>query len=230
MKKTTIFASIVAIIISVTAVSCNGGGSTKLKTDVDSLSYAIGVSIGQNFKDQLAELPTELNSDIFLTAFKRAYQGKDLKISDEQAEEIINNFFKKEADKEIAEKMKEGKEFLLENSKKEGVQTTESGLQYIVVTQGTGKKPAETDKVSVHYEGKLIDGQVFDSSIKRGEPTSFKLSDVIAGWREGLQLMPVGSKYILYIPYDLAYGERGAGGIIPPYATLIFEVELLGIE
>jgi FKBP-type peptidyl-prolyl cis-trans isomerase len=123
-----------------------------------------------------------------------------------------------------------GKKFLEDNAKKAGVKTTSSGLQYKVITEGTGKKPKATETVTVHYRGTLIDGTEFDSSYKRGEPISFGLNRVIAGWTEGLQLMPTGSKYEFYIPYNLAYGDRGAGGVIPPYATLIFEVELLGVK
>lgn len=124
----------------------------------------------------------------------------------------------------------EGKKFLEENAKKEGVSVTPSGLQYKVITEGSGAKPKATDSVVVHYRGTTIDGKEFDSSYKRGEPISFPLGGVIAGWTEGLQLMPIGSKYELYIPYNLAYGERGAGGVIAPYATLIFEVELLDVK
>jgi len=123
-----------------------------------------------------------------------------------------------------------GEKFLQENAKKPGVKSTASGLQYKVVVEGTGKKPSASDTVEVHYRGTTIDGKEFDSSYKRGQSISFPLNRVIAGWTEGLQLMPVGSKYELYIPYQLAYGERGAGGAIPPFAALIFEVELLGIE
>jgi len=124
----------------------------------------------------------------------------------------------------------EGEAFLAENSKKEGVTTLPSGLQYKIIKPGNGPKPSLTDKVNVHYHGTTIDGQVFDSSVERGEPISFPLNGVIQGWQEGLQLMPVGSKYLLFIPQDLAYGARGAGQAIKPYAALIFEVELLGIE
>ena len=124
----------------------------------------------------------------------------------------------------------QGLKFLEENKLKEGVVVTESGLQYEVLTMGNGKKPSETDRVKVHYHGTLIDGTVFDSSVERGEPIVFGLNQVIKGWTEGVQLMPVGSKFRFYIPYELGYGERGAGQQIPPYATLIFEVELLGIE
>jgi FKBP-type peptidyl-prolyl cis-trans isomerase FklB len=124
----------------------------------------------------------------------------------------------------------QGEAFLQENSKKEGVQVTESGLQYEVLTMGKGARPSATDRVKVHYQGTLIDGTVFDSSYERGEPIVFGLNQVIKGWTEGVQLMPVGSKFRFFIPYNLAYGERGAGESIPPYSTLIFEVELLGIE
>jgi FKBP-type peptidyl-prolyl cis-trans isomerase len=123
-----------------------------------------------------------------------------------------------------------GKKFLEDNAKKADVKTTSSGLQYKVLTEGSGKKPKATETVTVHYRGTLIDGTEFDSSYKRGEPISFGLNRVIAGWTEGLQLMPTGSKYEFYIPYNLAYGERGAGGVIPPYAMLIFEVELLAVK
>lgn len=123
-----------------------------------------------------------------------------------------------------------GKKFLEDNAKKADVKTTSSGLQYKVIAEGTGKKPKATETVTVHYRGTLIDGTEFDSSYKRGEPISFGLNRVIAGWTEGLQLMPTGSKYEFYIPYNLAYGERGAGGVIPPFAKLIFEVELLGVK
>lgn len=125
--------------------------------------------------------------------------------------------------------MEAGKQFLAANAKKEGVTTTASGLQYKVIHQGDGAKPAADAEVEVHYKGTLIDGKVFDSSYDRGESISFFLNQVIAGWQEGVQLMPVGSKYEFYIPYELGYGARGAGGVIPPYATLIFEVELLKI-
>ena len=130
----------------------------------------------------------------------------------------------------MTQNQQEGEKFLAENRQREGVQETASGLQYQVVREGNGPKPALTDRVKVHYEGFLLSGEKFDSSVDRGEPAVFPLNQVIAGWTEGLQLMPVGSKYTLYIPYQLAYGDKGAGRVIPPYATLIFEVELLGIE
>ena len=134
------------------------------------------------------------------------------------------------AAKKNAGAKEEGEKFLLENKKRSGVMTTASGLQYEVIKMGDGAKPGPTDKVKTHYHGTLIDGTVFDSSVERGEPISFQVNGVIAGWQEALQLMNVGSKYKLYIPYNLAYGERGAGADIKPFSALIFEVELLGIE
>ena len=151
-------------------------------------------------------------------------------ISFDEAQEVLNTFFA-ELEAKVAGKAKaEGEAFLAENAKREGVFVTGSGLQYEVLTAAEGKKPKATDKVKVHYEGTLIDGTVFDSSYRRGEAISFGLNQVIKGWTEGVQLMSVGAKYKFFIPYNLAYGERGAGAQIPPYAALIFTVELLGIE
>jgi FKBP-type peptidyl-prolyl cis-trans isomerase len=150
-------------------------------------------------------------------------------MSQEEANAFLQQYFSSIQQKQGEVAAEEGNNFLAENAKKEGVNVTASGLQYEVVTMGTGEKPKATDQVTVHYTGKLINGKVFDSSVQRGQPATFGLNQVIPGWTEGLQLMPVGSKFILYLPYNLAYGQRGAGNDIPPYAALVFEVELLDI-
>jgi FKBP-type peptidyl-prolyl cis-trans isomerase FklB len=166
----------------------------------------------------------------FLSGMKEVINGKEPKINNDQALMIIQNYFAKKQSAMSEEKIDEGRTFLEENGKKEGVTTLESGLQYTVITEGTGPKPKLEDNVTTHYHGTLIDGTVFDSSVDRGEPASFPVGGVIKGWTEALQLMSVGSKWKLFVPYDLAYGERGAGQQIGPYSTLIFEVELLSIN
>ena len=156
--------------------------------------------------------------------------GVEPKINNDQALMVIQNYFTKKQSAKSEEKIEEGRKFLEENSKKEGVITLASGLQYEVIIDGSGEKPKLEDNVTTHYHGTLLDGTVFDSSVDRGEPASFPVGGVIKGWTEALQLMSVGSKWKLYVPYDLAYGERGAGPQIGPYSTLIFEVELLNIN
>lgn len=197
----------------------------------DSLSYAYGVGIGDNLAQNFEAFPVEINIDLFLKAFEATLKGntEKLKIQPEQAYQIFQHCIMSVQNNIAQENKKAGEKFLAENAKKEGVKTTESGLQYKVITEGSGNKPAETDKVSVHYQGTLLDGTVFDSSIERGTPAQFPVNGVIKGWTEGLQLMSVGSKYELYIPAELAYGDQGAGDVIQPGSTLIFEVELLEI-
>lgn len=200
---------------------------------MDKVSYALGLGIGR----QLAQMgASELNIDDFAAAIKDVIAGNDLKVSNREAQTIVQDYFRKQEEKlnaERAEKGKvakaEGEKYLAENAKKEGVVTLPSGLQYMVLKEGNGKKPKATDQVKCHYEGFLIDGTVFDSSIQRGEPAVFPLNQVIAGWTEGLQLMQEGAKYRFFIPYILGYGEGGAGASIPPYAALIFDVELLEV-
>lgn len=200
---------------------------------MDKLSYALGLGIGR----QLAQIgATSLSIDDFATAIKDVLAGAELKVSDQEAQTLVQEFFRKQEEKanvEMAEKGKkakaEGEQYLADNAMKEGVVTLPSGLQYKVLSEGNGKKPKATDKVKCHYEGFLVDGTVFDSSIRRGEPAVFPLNQVIAGWTEGLQLMQEGAKYRFFIPYHLGYGEHGAGASIPPYAALVFDVELIEV-
>ncbi len=193
---------------------------------MDTTSYSVGVILAENLKQQGLK---GLNMDVIAEAMKDFTAGNS-KMDTPTAEAHFSEAIQKAQESQHEVVIEEGKAFLAENGKKEGVVTMDSGLQYKVVKPGNGPKPSLTDKVKVHYHGTLIDGQVFDSSVERGEPISFPLNGVITGWQEGLQQMPVGSKYLLYIPYDLAYGNRGAGQLIKPYSTLVFEVELLGIE
>ena len=200
---------------------------------MDKVSYALGIGIGH----QLANMGgQELNIDDFAQAVKDVLGGKELKIKSSEAQQIVQEFFAAQEEKinkqrqEAGKMAKEaGEKYLAENAKKDGVITLPSGLQYQVLKEGNGKKPSAKDSVKCHYEGFLIDGTVFDSSVQRGEPAVFGLQQVIAGWTEGLQLMQEGAKYRFFIPYRLAYGEGGAGGSIPPYAALIFDVELINV-
>ncbi|HOS46472.1 MAG TPA: FKBP-type peptidyl-prolyl cis-trans isomerase [Paludibacter sp.] len=201
-----------------------------LDNDVDSMSYALAVNIGTDLLRNLETLPNgEYNLELFLKAFNTVMKGDSTLISVEDAQDVLQNYFTLAQEKIAAEQRSAGEKFLEENAKNPAVQTTESGLQYIIMNEADGPKPVATDRVKVHYEGTLLDGTVFDSSYKRGDPAEFQLNQVIPGWTEGVQLMSPGSKYKFFIPYDLAYGERGAGGVIPPFATLIFTVELLEI-
>ena len=190
---------------------------------MDKLSYSLGLGIGR----QLSQLGAKnINVDDFAQSIKDALSGKEPAVSDEEAQQIVNQFFVEQEKVKSAAAKAEGENFLAENGKKDGVVTLPSGLQYTVLREGNGKRPSATDTVECDYEGTLINGQVFDSSYRRGEHATFPLNQVIAGWTEGLQLMQEGAKYRFFIPYNLAYGERGAGRDIPPYAALIFDVEL----
>lgn len=194
---------------------------------MDKVSYAIGLSMGQNLMGSGVK---KMEYADLAAGIKDVLEGNKPQISYQEAQEVLGKFFQELEEKVAGEAKKAGEDFLAENAKREGVKVTASGLQYEVLTATLGQKPKATDTVKVHYEGTLTDGTVFDSSYRRGEPISFGLNQVIKGWTEGLQLMSIGSKYKLYIPYELGYGAQGAGGSIPPYAALIFTVELLGIN
>ena len=200
---------------------------------MDKVSYALGLGIGRQLSQMGAD---NLDIDDFAKAIKDILAGKKPEIDDAEAQTLVKDFFEKQEAKQraaAAEKFKETKEkgeaYLAENAKKEGVVTLPSGLQYQVIKEGNGRRPTATDKVKCHYEGMLVDGTLFDSSIQRGEPATFPLNGVIKGWTEGLQLMQEGAKYRFFIPYHLGYGENGAGASIPPFAALVFDVELIEV-
>ncbi len=197
-----------------------------MSSTIDSVSYGLGVAIGNNLKNSGFD---SVKVDIMSQALKEVFEGKAT-MKQEDADKIIQGYMAEKEKTKGQENVAKGKAFLEENKKKAGVQTTASGMQYIVMKEGTGAKPGLNDKVTTHYHGTLIDGTVFDSSVERGQPASFPVSGVIPGWTEALQMMPVGSKWKLFLPSELAYGERGAGGKIGPNSVLVFEVELLSID
>jgi len=223
LQFTGALALITLALTSMSAVAQDKEKSTAAKPEslIDQISYAYGFSIAQQMKSRGVELSLEQ----FNAAFKSVLAGEEPLLTEEE----MDNAFETMAKQQIEKMKEEGTKFLAENGKKDGIKTTDSGLQYEVIKAGEGDKPAATDTVTVHYHGTLIDGTVFDSSVDRGEPTSFPLNRVIPGWTEGVQLMPLGSKYRFYIPSDLAYGERGSPPTIKPHSALIFEVELLKI-
>ncbi len=200
---------------------------------MDKLSYALGLGIGRQLSQMGAE---NLNIDDFAQAIKDMLEGKEPQVADQEAQVIVTEFFQQQEAKQravAAEKYKENKDkgeaWLADKALEDGVVSLPSGLMYQVLNEGSGKKPTAQDTVECHYEGRLIDGTVFDSSYKRGESATFPLNGVIAGWTEGVQLMSEGAKYRFFIPYQLAYGERGAGAAIPPFAALVFDVELIKV-
>ena len=210
--------------------SCNAQNkktdNTKMSSTIDSVSYGLGVAIGNNLKNSgFDSLKVELMSQ----ALSDVFAGKAT-MKQEEANKIIQGYMKKKKKMKGEDNLKKGQAFLEANKSKDGVKTTASGLQYIVMKEGAGAKPTLNDKVTTHYHGTLIDGTVFDSSVERGQPASFPVSGVIPGWTEALQMMTVGSKYKLFVPANLGYGERGAGGKIGPNSVLIFEVELISID
>ena len=193
---------------------------------MDKISYALGLGIGHQLKNMGIE---NFSVEDFAQSIKDVMEDKATAMTSQEAQALLNTYFQEKQKAESQKAISDGKAFLEENAKKEGVVTTKSGLQYEILTEGTGKQPKATDTVRCHYEGSLINGSVFDSSYKRGEPAEFGLSQVIPGWTEGVQLMKEGAKYRFYIPYLLGYGENGAGSSIPPYSTLIFDVELIKV-
>lgn len=199
----------------------------ELTTELQKLSYSLGVLMASSVRSQGADT---LDINAVAAAFRDVYENNNLQISQQDANSTVQAYMQAAADKKHSGAKEEGEKFLAVNKLKEGVTTTASGLQYSVLKLGNGKTPKATSSVTVHYTGKLINGKVFDSSVQRGQPATFGVSQVIRGWTEALQLMREGDKWLLYIPYNLAYGERGAGGDIPPFATLIFEVELINVK
>ncbi len=204
-----------------------------MKVETDKVSYVLGQSIGGDFRRQ----GFDVDPEIFAESFKAAFNGDKPTMTVGEMQQTMQNFQramqdKMQADQKVAgaKNIEAGEAFLSENSKKEGVIVTDSGLQYKVITEGSGKKPAVSDTVETHYEGKTLDGKIFDSSYQREQTTTFPLNGVIKGWTEALQLMSEGSKYELYIPHGLAYGEAGSGGTIEPYSTLVFTVELVAVK
>jgi FKBP-type peptidyl-prolyl cis-trans isomerase FklB len=190
---------------------------------MDKLSYALGLVIGHNLNGMGVQ---NINNADFAQAVADVLAGNPTALTDAEAQKIVTDFLQKQEEEKGKEAREAGEAFLADNATKEGVVVLPSGLQYLVLEEGNGKKPAATDQVKCHYEGRLIDGTVFDSSYRRGEPATFPLNGVIAGWTEGLRLMGEGAKHRLFIPYNMAYGTRGAGASIPPYAALVFDVEL----
>lgn len=221
----------IAIIVLLAALmtACDQGKSFKKATisnDVDSASYSYGLMLAANLENPQTDT---LNLDLILAAIHDKETKGELAITEQEARTVLDSFAQKMMKKEVENNKAVAEKFLTENKSKDGVKETASGLQYIVLEEGNGAKPSATDNVRVHYVGTLLNGEEFDSSVKRGQPAEFPLNGVIPGWTEGLQLMTVGSKYKFFIPSDLAYGERGSGGVIGPGETLIFEVELLDI-
>ena len=205
-----------------------------LDNNMDNVSYALGLGIGRQLLQMGA---TDLSIDDFACAIKDVLAGNPLKVANKDAQKIVENYFKEKEQQLNAQRAEQGKvsrkageDYLRKNATNEGVVVLPSGLQFKVLTNGQGKKPKATDEVVCHYEGFLVDGTVFDSSYQRGEPATFRLNQVITGWTEGLQLMEEGAKYRFFIPYRLGYGENGAGTLIPPYSTLIFDVELIKVN
>ncbi|MDE0534954.1 FKBP-type peptidyl-prolyl cis-trans isomerase [Tenacibaculum sp. L6] len=241
MKLTNILA---ATVVGLSVVSCSNGQfqqKSSLATEVDSVSYALGLDMANKIKVNF----DDMDQGLFVQGFKNGMDSTNLLIESKDINNILRTFFQKKqqermkemqeeqakkAEAEFGDNKKAGEEFLAENKTKDGVQTTESGLQYIVLKEGEGEAPTASSRVKVHYHGTLTDGTVFDSSVERGEPSEFGVGQVIKGWTEGLQLMKPGAKYKFFIPQDLAYGAQQRGQHIKPFSALVFEVELLEVK
>ncbi|MEQ3498125.1 FKBP-type peptidyl-prolyl cis-trans isomerase [Tenacibaculum sp. SSH1-16] len=241
MKLTNILA---ATVVGLSIVSCSNGQfkqKSSLATEVDSVSYALGLDMANKIKMNF----DDMDQDLFVQGFKNGMDSTNLLVESKDINNILRTFFQKKqqekmkqmqeeqakkAEAEFGDNKKAGEEFLATNKVKEGVKTTESGLQYVVLKEGEGEVPTANSRVKVHYHGTLIDGTVFDSSVERGEPTEFGVGQVIKGWTEGLQLMKPGAKYKFFIPQELAYGAQQRGQHIKPFSALVFEVELLEIK
>jgi FKBP-type peptidyl-prolyl cis-trans isomerase FklB len=208
------------------AATCAATEDKSLKNASDSLSYSFGLLIGNNM---LVQGVKQISGELFLTGFNNGYANDTSVMTISAANQYVQDYFNKQISDESVMNLEKSNTFLAENKTKEGVVTTASGLQYKILTPGTGEFPKSTDEVKVHYTGMFIDGKIFDSSVERGEPIVFGVDQVIPGWTEALQLMQPGAKWMLYIPSSLAYGENGAGGVIGPNQALIFQVELLEI-
>ena len=224
MKKINLLIIGIALLLS----SCTKDNTYKTpETEMEKVSYSLGVNMASSVKSQGLE---SIDANAVAKAFNDVFEGNDLDISEEESMKILQEFFGKLQAKKSEKANEDGMNYLTENAQKEGVITTESGLQYEVLVSGKGEKPTTNSQVTVHYHGTLIDGTIFDSSVDRGQPATFGVTQVIKGWTEALQLMSVGDKWKLTIPSNLAYGDQGAGGMIGPGETLIFEVELLSIK
>lgn len=241
MKLTNILA---ATVVGLSVVSCSNGQfqqKSSLATEVDSVSYALGLDMANKIKENF----DDMDQGLIVQGFKNGMDSTNLLVESKDINNILRTFFQKKqqermkeiqeeqakkAEVEFGDNKKAGEEFLAENKTKDGVQTTESGLQYIVLKEGEGEAPTASSRVKVHYHGTLIDGTVFDSSVERGEPTEFGVGQVIKGWTEGLQLMKPGAKYKFFIPQELAYGAQQRGQHIKPLSALVFEVELLEVK
>jgi FKBP-type peptidyl-prolyl cis-trans isomerase FklB len=221
-----IFKSALVLIMSFALIPVH---AANLESDLEKLSYSMGIFFGQSISSQNMDLDTPA----FLQAVEDVLKNNELKMDKEEMQQILADYQKKEQEERSAaatNNKADGEKYLAENKKKEGVVTLDSGLQYKIITKGEGNKPAADSKIVVHYRGTLIDGTEFDSSYSRGEPVTLGVNQVIKGWQEALQLMPVGSKWQIAIPSNLAYGERGAGGTIKPNSTLLFDIELIEIK
>ena len=220
----------IALTLLVSVGALTAAEPPRLISSADTAAYALGVANGVGFAQNLAQMPGDLiNKELLLAGFTAAFLEQPAAMTNEEAQAFLSKYFQQLQERQMQETKERNEAFLKSNGERPEVKTTQSGLQYEIISEGKGPRPTVEDTVRVHYTGTLIDGTKFDSSIDRGEPTKFGLLQVIPGWTEGLCLLAEGSKAKLYIPAGLAYGERGAGGMIPPYATLIFEIELLEV-